>query len=85
MAMCVRFICQHCAKSVDSWDEGNPYYFDDTGTKRYAYHPDPQRDFLHWSRVTALVLELWRGRNGRFRRSDDNLSGLPFTQYRRHI
>ena len=43
--MCVRFVCQYCAKSVDSWDEGNPYYFDDTGTKRYAYHPDPQRDF----------------------------------------
>ncbi len=40
MAQSNLFICDHCSKSVEAWDEGNPYYFDDRGVKRYAYHPD---------------------------------------------
>jgi len=44
MAMAVRFVCSNCKREVVAWDEGRPYYIDATGTKHYAYHPDPERD-----------------------------------------
>jgi hypothetical protein len=44
MALGQRFVCSHCCRFVDVWDEGNPYYLDETGEKRYAYHPEPYRD-----------------------------------------
>ncbi len=40
MAMCKSFNCNKCGKSISSWDDGNPYYFDEQGVKQYAYHPD---------------------------------------------
>ena len=47
MAQGVYFICNICAHSIESWDEGNPYYFESVVTntgkvrqkKKYAYHP----------------------------------------------
>jgi hypothetical protein len=44
MAMAIRFVCQHCQNAIQAWDEGNPYYFDSSGKKRYAYHPAPERE-----------------------------------------
>ena len=41
--MGVLFRCSHCKVSLEAWDEGNPYYIEG-GKKRYAYHPDPDRD-----------------------------------------
>lgn len=40
MAMCKFFNCNKCGKSISSWSDGNPYYFDEQGVKQYAYHPD---------------------------------------------
>jgi DNA-directed RNA polymerase subunit RPC12/RpoP len=40
MAEGVRFICDSCHRVIEAWSDGNPYYFDDSGRKRYAYHPD---------------------------------------------
>ena len=37
------FACNVCAHSIEAWDEGDPYYRDARGRKRYAYHPDPDR------------------------------------------
>ena len=45
MATGMCFICNGCEKSIESWDEGNPYYFDKSGKKQYAYHPNPNREF----------------------------------------
>ena|SRR6516165_7925280 len=44
MAQAFRFICNSCGETIESWDEGHPYYFDKRGRKQYAYHPDPKRD-----------------------------------------
>jgi ribosomal protein S27AE len=35
-----RLVCTHCGFAVDAWSDGNPYYRDERGKKRYAYHPD---------------------------------------------
>ncbi len=40
MAAGIRFICDHCNHTIESWDDGNPYYFDEHGKKQYAYHPN---------------------------------------------
>lgn len=40
MAAGVRWVCDHCSRSVEAWSDGNPYYIDVRGRKRYAYHPD---------------------------------------------
>lgn len=40
MAQAVRYVCGGCGKAVEAWTDGNPYYIDDDGSKRYAYHPD---------------------------------------------
>jgi len=40
MAEAVRYLCDYCSKAVKAWSDGNPYYIDETGNKRYAYHPD---------------------------------------------
>lgn len=34
------FECDRCHFTVEAWSDGNPYYRDATGRKRYAYHPD---------------------------------------------
>ena len=43
MAEQFRFECDKCGYAIEAWDDGNPYYFDANGRKRYAYHPDDKR------------------------------------------
>jgi hypothetical protein len=38
MAQAFRFICNSCGETIESGDEGNPYYLDKRGRKQYAYH-----------------------------------------------
>jgi DNA-directed RNA polymerase subunit RPC12/RpoP len=40
MAQCRRFVCSGCGRKIDAWSDGNPYYIDEAGVKKYAYHPD---------------------------------------------
>jgi DNA-directed RNA polymerase subunit RPC12/RpoP len=36
-----RFLsCTHCNRRILAWSDGNPYFRDERGRKRYAYHPD---------------------------------------------
>lgn len=35
-----RFVCNHCGRKIEAWDEGNPYFINEKGKKEYAYHPD---------------------------------------------
>ena len=43
MAQGIVYVCDTCGKSIDYWDDGNPYWIDEKGEKQYAYHPDPNR------------------------------------------
>lgn len=43
MAQGFKMICSGCEHSIETWDEGNPYYIDENGKKCYAYHPSPDR------------------------------------------
>ena len=43
MAQAVRYVCGGCGRAVEAWSDGKPYYIDDDGSKRYAYHPDHER------------------------------------------
>ena len=43
MAQGYTFICNSCSKAIGAWSDGNPYYLDEDGAKRYAYHPDHER------------------------------------------
>lgn len=40
MAQAIRFACDRCGRDIRAWSDGNPYYIDEAGEKRYAYHPD---------------------------------------------
>jgi DNA-directed RNA polymerase subunit RPC12/RpoP len=40
MAEGIRFVCSGCGKSIEAWSDGNPFYIDDSGNKKYAYHPN---------------------------------------------
>lgn len=40
MAECIRFVCSACGQSIEAWSDGNPFYIDETGDKKYAYHPN---------------------------------------------
>lgn len=40
MAICNLFVCTHCSKSITAWEDYNCYYYDKSGKKIYAYHPD---------------------------------------------
>ena len=40
MAEGIRFVCNNCSRSIEAWSDGNPYYIDERGEKKYAYHPD---------------------------------------------
>ena len=40
MAESVTYVCGGCGKRVGAWSDGNPYYLDESGAKRYAYHPN---------------------------------------------
>ncbi len=56
MALGLRFVCDPCGHAIDAWDEGNPYYFDENGTKRYAYQPCRERDLC----IGVESPHLWR-------------------------
>ena len=43
MAEAVRYVCGGCHNAIEAWSDGNPYYIDEAGAKRYAYHPDHKR------------------------------------------
>ena len=57
MAQCIRFACENCSNAVEAWDDGNPYYFDRRGNKKYAYHPDPKRERCVGNDSPRLCLE----------------------------
>jgi DNA-directed RNA polymerase subunit RPC12/RpoP len=40
MAECLRFTCSKCSYSIESWSDGNPYYYNEENKKVYAYHPN---------------------------------------------
>lgn len=40
MAQCIRFVCSTCGFAIEAWSDGNPFYIDDDGKKKYAYHPN---------------------------------------------
>ncbi len=40
MAEGIRFVCNNCGRLIEAWSDGNPYYIDEAGEKKYAYHPD---------------------------------------------
>ena len=40
MAECFRFVCSGCGASIEAWSDGNPFYIDKGGNKKYAYHPN---------------------------------------------
>lgn len=44
MAAGKNFVCSECSHTITTWDEGDPYYRDERGRKRYAYHPSPERE-----------------------------------------
>lgn len=50
------FACSHCNRDIEAWDEGDPYYFDGQGEKRYAFHPDPQRELCTGIDLPVLCL-----------------------------
>ena len=54
------FACSSCSRRVTAWDEGDPYYFDEGGKKRYAYHPSSERDLCTGIDVSMLCLNCGR-------------------------
>ena len=44
MAEGVQITCTECDFTIEAWSDGNPYYLDEHGEKRYAYHPSPDAD-----------------------------------------
>lgn len=42
MAECLKFVCNNCSHTIEAWSDGNPYYIDKSGCKKYTYHPDPK-------------------------------------------
>jgi hypothetical protein len=40
MAECIRYVCNHCSKDLQSRSDGNPYFINASGSKEYAYHPN---------------------------------------------
>jgi DNA-directed RNA polymerase subunit RPC12/RpoP len=57
MAQCIRFACDNCSNDIEAWDDGNPYYFDRRGVKKYAYHPDPNFERCVGNDSARLCLE----------------------------
>lgn len=40
MAESIRFECNVCRREIIAWSDGDPYYIDLAGRKKYAHHPD---------------------------------------------
>jgi DNA-directed RNA polymerase subunit RPC12/RpoP len=60
MAEGKRFVCDACAKEIEAWDEGDPYYRNEQGEKVYAYHPSPMRDRCSGVDSPTLCLQCGR-------------------------
>lgn len=56
MAAGRKFECNQCSQAFIAWDEGDPYYRDERGLKRYAYHPDRERDRCTDIEIPVLCL-----------------------------
>ena len=52
--------CSSCSHSISAWDDGNPFYWDEKGKKRYAYHPDPKRSRCTGNDSPVLCLHCGR-------------------------
>lgn len=39
MSLCVKFTCNKCGFSVESWDDGHPYIEFPKGARNFFYHP----------------------------------------------
>jgi DNA-directed RNA polymerase subunit RPC12/RpoP len=39
MAEGYQFVCSACGYTIEAWSDGNPYVVDESGRKRYVYHP----------------------------------------------
>lgn len=63
MAAAMKFVCNECSHAFMAWDEGDPYYRDERGRKRYAYHPSPERE--RCTAVESPVLCLSCGNEGK--------------------
>ena len=57
MAEGLRFVCDSCSKAIEAWDDGNPYYFDESGAKQYAYHPSAERQLCVGNDSPHLCLD----------------------------
>lgn len=57
MAQGFEIRCTHCAKTLEVWDEGHPFYQDVFGKRVYAYHPDPERDFCTGVESDCMCLD----------------------------
>jgi hypothetical protein len=85
MAHGVYFVCRGCGREICAWDEGNPYYLDEFGRKRYAYHPDQERDRCTGNDAPHLCLDCGAGFPGRLSRPAGKLSLLSFGKARSDI
>jgi predicted RNA-binding Zn-ribbon protein involved in translation (DUF1610 family) len=56
-----RFVCDSCRKAIEAWSDGNPYYLDERGRKRYAYHPDQKFALCVGNDDPHLCLSCGRG------------------------
>ena len=54
--MAQNFVCSRCARSVEAWVDGNPYYMDETGKKTYAYHPSADVELCTGNDASMLCL-----------------------------
>ena len=57
MAQGIRLVCSNCNHSLEAWDDGNPFYLDSNGKKKYAYHPSPERDLCIGNDIPNLCLD----------------------------
>ncbi len=56
MAEGITFVCDQCGRQIEAWEDGNPYFIDSQGTKRYAYHPNRERDRCSGNDVPHICL-----------------------------
>jgi DNA-directed RNA polymerase subunit RPC12/RpoP len=56
MAEARRYVCQACGAQVEAWSDGNPYFIDERGEKKYAYHPYPEVEQCIGNDVPHLCL-----------------------------
>jgi DNA-directed RNA polymerase subunit RPC12/RpoP len=49
--------CSNCARTIEVWDEGHPYYLGRGGERVYAHHPDPERDFCTGIESDCMCLD----------------------------